>query len=133
MQDLVLRGLIEGHEEVKKRDGKHGALTGTSNVSLPSSELFFPPPSLRHGTGHDLKLTGSGVLGSQVRLETDRNDSARVDHGDRGSLRLQRRKWSSHGHVGTRSVPSFPLWHHHCSKTQKTRPKTEAKTWGLTS
>jgi len=33
VQDFVLRGLIEGHEEVKSRGGKHGVLTGTSNVS----------------------------------------------------------------------------------------------------
>jgi hypothetical protein len=32
VQDLVLRGLIEGHEELKAQGGKHGVLTGTSNV-----------------------------------------------------------------------------------------------------
>lgn len=32
VQDLVLRGLIEGHEELKANGGKHGVLTGTSNV-----------------------------------------------------------------------------------------------------
>jgi len=32
VQDLVLRGLIEGHEELKAKGGKHGVLTGTSNV-----------------------------------------------------------------------------------------------------
>ena len=44
VQDLVLRGLIEGHEEVKKQGGKHGVLTGTSNVgfSLPTP---LPPSS----------------------------------------------------------------------------------------
>jgi nicotinic acid phosphoribosyltransferase len=38
VQDLVLRGLIEGHEELKAKGGKHGVLTGTSNVCslLPS-------------------------------------------------------------------------------------------------
>jgi nicotinic acid phosphoribosyltransferase len=38
VQDLVLRGLIEGHEELKTKGGKHGVLTGTSNVCslLPS-------------------------------------------------------------------------------------------------
>jgi nicotinic acid phosphoribosyltransferase len=38
VQDLVLRGLIQGHEELKAKGGKHGVLTGTSNVCslLPS-------------------------------------------------------------------------------------------------
>lgn len=34
VQDLVLRGLMEGYEEVKAKGGKHGVLTGTSNVSM---------------------------------------------------------------------------------------------------
>jgi nicotinic acid phosphoribosyltransferase len=37
VQDLVLRGLIEGHEELKAKGGKHGVLTGTSNVCRPYS------------------------------------------------------------------------------------------------
>ena len=32
VQDLVLRGLIEGHEELKAKGRTHGVLTGTSNV-----------------------------------------------------------------------------------------------------
>jgi hypothetical protein len=32
-----LRGLIEGHEELKAKGGKHGVLTGTSNVCRPCS------------------------------------------------------------------------------------------------
>lgn len=39
VQDLVMRGLMDGHEEVKRRGGKHGALTGTSNVSC----ISLPP------------------------------------------------------------------------------------------
>ena len=37
VQDLVLRGLIEGHEELKAKGGKHGVLTGTSNVGRANS------------------------------------------------------------------------------------------------
>ena len=33
-QDLVMRGLIEGHEEWKARGGEIGGLSGTSNVSF---------------------------------------------------------------------------------------------------
>jgi hypothetical protein len=43
VQDLVLRGLIEGHEELKAKGGKHGVLTGTSNVcsNCPHTSLLI--------------------------------------------------------------------------------------------
>lgn len=64
MQDLVLRGLIDGYEEVKKQGGKHGVLTGTSNVSCCLHSL------LEKGC----KLNLVGVPGPQIWSETYRYD-----------------------------------------------------------
>jgi nicotinate phosphoribosyltransferase len=41
VQDLVMRGLVEGYEEHKVRGAKGGVLAGTSNVSvLLSSQIL---------------------------------------------------------------------------------------------
>lgn len=33
-QDIIMRGLIAGHEEYKSKGGSQGILSGTSNVSI---------------------------------------------------------------------------------------------------
>jgi hypothetical protein len=62
IQDLVLRGLIEGHEELKAKGGKHGVLTGTSNVSCFSSAFQ-----------NRCELT-TGLPRAEIRVEADRDD-----------------------------------------------------------
>lgn len=64
VQDLVLRGLMEGYEEVKAKGGKHGVLTGTSNVSMLVSTFAHPSHACL------------GVFGTQIRAKTYRYDSA---------------------------------------------------------
>jgi hypothetical protein len=78
------------------RGGKHGVLTGTSNVS-----------DFQHRVG-TLTYTCVGLPRAQIWLEADRDDSARVDHGCRSHARVQGRQWQSYGSLGTRLVPYPP-------------------------